>query len=337
MGLSKNIIFKNNTITICLSIICAILVTISMYLMKPVLIPFVFALFLFLVVSPIVDWLYIKLKVPKFLGVTLAYLIIVLSLFLIALTLSSSIRSFIEDGDAYVQQLVSLLDQLQVFLMKKGFSLDISALQNSLLDLPYLVWFRNLSGGIIGFLGNIFMVLIFSLFLLMGKRYRKSGGILNPEIQSRITRYLTTKLFTSSLTAFLVGLTLFTLDIQLWLLFTLFVFLLNFIPSVGSVIATFLPVPIAFLQFGVGPLFWLTLIIPGSIQIVIGNILDPKLMGENLGLHPAIVLLSLLFWGFIWGIPGMFLSVPITAIIKLILSRYPQTIIISDILEGKFK
>ena len=70
---------------------------------------------------------------------------------------------------------------------------------------------------------------------------------------------------------------------------------------------------------------------------MIGNIIDPKLMGENLGLHPAIILLSLLFWGFIWGVPGMFLSVPMTAIIKLLLSRSKKTQSIAKILEGHFK
>jgi len=117
-------------------------------------------------------------------------------------------------------------------------------------------------------------------------------------------------------------------------MFAVITFFLNFIPNIGSLIAILLPAPVAILQFGLGFKFAMLMIILGGIQFAIGNVLDPKLMGENLGLHPVVVLLALLFWGFIWGVPGMFLSVPMTAIIKLILSRYPATKPVAGWLEG---
>jgi AI-2 transport protein TqsA len=105
---------------------------------------------------------------------------------------------------------------------------------------------------------------------------------------------------------------------------------------VGSIIAVILPLPVLFLQFGAA---WETatiMSILGVVQFLIGNIIDPKLMGVNLDLHPVTILLSLLFWGFIWGVAGMFLSVPMTAVLKLILDRYSLTKPLANLLAGRF-
>ena len=120
------------------------------------------------------------------------------------------------------------------------------------------------------------------------------------------------------------------------LLFAVLTFFLNFIPSVGSIIAVLIPLPVIFLQFGYSWEFLALISAAAFIQFVIGNIVDPKLMGDRLGLHPVIILLSLLFWGFIWGVPGMFLSAPITSIIKLLCSRSKITKPLVPIFEGNF-
>jgi len=133
-----------------------------------------------------------------------------------------------------------------------------------------------------------------------------------------------------------VGLVLTVLNVKFGWMFGFLAFLLNFIPNIGSVIATILPLPVALIDPQLGTISKiLVLVIPGSIQFVVGNIIQPKMMGESLDLHPIVVLLSLIFFGTIWGIIGMLLAVPITAVVNIFLQRFGYTRAISDLISGK--
>ena len=99
------------------------------------------------------------------------------------------------------------------------------------------------------------------------------------------------------------------------------IFILNFIPNIGSVIAVVLPTLMALVQYESFGYAILVMIVIAVIQNIIGNILEPKIFGDRLGLNPIVILISLLVWGYIWGIVGMILSVPLTAIIKLVISN----------------
>ena len=121
------------------------------------------------------------------------------------------------------------------------------------------------------------------------------------------------------------------------MIFGLFAFLLNFIPTLGSIIATLLPLPIVVLNPDVSPLTGvLAIALPATVQLVIGNILEPRIMGKSLQLHPIAILMALIVWGMVWGIPGMFLAVPITAVLKIALSRITTTQPIAELLAGRF-
>ena len=120
-------------------------------------------------------------------------------------------------------------------------------------------------------------------------------------------------------------------------MFATVTFLFNFIPTIGSIIAVALPLPIMLLQFGFGGVFIACLALLAATQVIIGNILEPKFMGESTGLHPVTILLSLTFWGLLWGITGMFLSVPITASLRIIFSKFEMTAVIADAFAGNFK
>jgi AI-2 transport protein TqsA len=118
-------------------------------------------------------------------------------------------------------------------------------------------------------------------------------------------------------------------------MFALFAFLLNFIPSVGSILAVLLPIPVLFLQFGMSPTFFVVVGLLSAIEFVIGNLIEPRFLGEGMDLHPAAVVASLIFWTLIWGIPGAFLSVPITASIKIVLSNIKYTQSVAEFLAGR--
>lgn len=137
------------------------------------------------------------------------------------------------------------------------------------------------------------------------------------------------------LTGFLVWAVLALFKLELANVFGIFAFILNFIPSIGSIIATLLPVPIAVAQFQNPGLIFLVVGLPGAIQIIIGNGIEPKLMGQSLNLHPVTILMALSFWGLMWGIPGMFLAVPITAVFRIILMKFGTLKPIGNLLAGQ--
>ena len=118
-------------------------------------------------------------------------------------------------------------------------------------------------------------------------------------------------------------------------MFAMLAFVLGFIPSVGSIVAVLLPLPIAYLQYENTWPFWFVIFGPVVIQTLIGNLVEPKFLGKGLDLHPVTILLSLMFWGLIWGLAGTFLAVPITAVLKIVLERHPLTHKFSEMLAGR--
>ncbi len=156
------------------------------------------------------------------------------------------------------------------------------------------------------------------------------------DITEQIQRYLATKFLISLLTSVLIGLVLWIFNIDFLIVWAVLTFFLNFIPNIGSIIAIVLPTVMTLIQYeSIG----YTLLVAGIITIIqnlIGNILEPKILGNKLGLNPLIILLSLLLWGYVWGIAGMFLSVPITAVIKIIISNSESSNLqfMSDLMEN---
>ena len=141
------------------------------------------------------------------------------------------------------------------------------------------------------------------------------------EITEQIQRYIATKFLISLLTGIVVGIILWIFNIDFLIVWAVLSFFLNFIPNIGSIVAIILPTVMTLIQYeSIG----YTILVSGIItlaQNLIGNILEPKIMGDKLGLNPLVILLSLLVWGYIWGIAGMFLSVPLTAVLKIIISN----------------
>jgi AI-2 transport protein TqsA len=141
------------------------------------------------------------------------------------------------------------------------------------------------------------------------------------DITEQIQRYIATKFLISLLTGVVVAIILWIFNIDFLIVWAVLAFFLNFIPNIGSIIAIILPTVMTLIQY---ESLGYTLLVSGIVtlaQNLIGNILEPKIMGDKLGLNPLVILLSLLIWGYIWGIAGMFLAVPLTAVIKIIISN----------------
>ena len=194
----------------------------------------------------------------------------------------------------------------------------------------------NISSVIITLSSKFVMTLVFLMFMLIeapflddkinkafGKNSERVRKILST-ISKQVSEYLGTLTLISFATGVCAWLVLTILGVRLAAGWGVLTFLLNFIPTVGSIIATIPPVVMAIIQFSPG-LFrpFVVLVSLTAIQLTIGNIITPKVMGDKLGVSPVMILLSLLLWGMIWGIPGALLSTPIISIIKIVCENIP--------------
>ena len=148
-----------------------------------------------------------------------------------------------------------------------------------------------------------------------------------------LSQYIFTKFLTSAFTGIAAGLIYWFLGLELAFIFGSLTFILNFIPVIGSVIAVLLPLPIAFLQYNDPTLVVLIIILPTIIHQIVGNFVEPKIFGESFGLHPITIILSLIFWGMIWGFIGVLLAAPLTAIIRITFERFETTKQIARLLD----
>jgi len=206
----------------------------------------------------------------------------------------------------------------------------------------------NLVGVFQSMLGSVFLVPIYVLFLMLEQgtfknkikaifpdqaRYDSVTSILE-HAQDDIQTYLWIKTLTSLITGVISYFVLLAVGVDFAAFWAFTIFLLNFIPTIGSIIATLFPALLALIQFDTFTQFFIVLLGVGLIQVVVGNFLEPKLMGNTLNVSPFIVMLSLTLWGSIWGIAGMFLSVPITVIMLIVFAHFNKTRYLAILLSG---
>lgn len=214
------------------------------------------------------------------------------------------------------------------------------------IDLP--AYATSIASSFAGIVANGGLILIYILFLFLEQgnfeaKIRAMFPVSQQEsdvrkiierVRNDIQKYISIKMFTSSLTGILSYIFMKIAGVDFAGVWGLLIFLLNFIPTIGSIIATVFPAMIALAQADGYTLFLLVLIGIGAVQVVIGNIIEPRLMGNSFNLSPIVILLNLGLWGYIWGITGMFLCVPFLIIIIIILSHFPHTRPIAIILSS---
>ena len=326
--------------TLCLLILTALALAAALYQFASILIPFVLAVFLFFCLIPIIDVQMRLFRIPRLLAIITTALIGCVILFLLSLLVIHSINEIQDNRDIYQQQIQEFSHQALTSLPLEKFGTDPNQIMDSLDNITGETAknvFRSTITGIMGVFSNGTLVLIFLIFLLAGKKKKSTAPPqgLRSEIENRIKRYILAMIFTSGATGLLVGVTLWLLGVPFPYMFGFFAFLLNFIPSIGSIIATLLPLPVVLLSPEL-PLAAkiLAIIIPSIIQFTIGNIIQPKIMGHSLDLHPITILISLVFFGLVWGIVGMFLATPITAVLKVMFEKFEYTKSVAQVMAG---
>ena len=197
--------------------------------------------------------------------------------------------------------------------------------------------FSDISQAFLELMSTSVIVLIYVFFLMLGVPTESDRPKILNDIDHQIRSYLSLKTIISVFTGLAFGLALWFFDIPMALAFGMMAIFLNFIPNIGPIIASLLPIPLIILHPG-GNLLWVVLVIlvTSGIQFISGNVIEPRLMGKSSDLHPIVVLVALMFWGMLWGIVGMFLAVPITSGIRIALSEFEQTKGVAEVMAGRW-
>jgi len=318
-----------------LMILAALGIGAALYFLRPVLVPLTLALLLSYLVSPLVDVLQVRLRLPRVLGIIVALGLAGGLAFALGLLVASSVSAVADRGPQYQARLVEVIDGSVQYLRDLGLPIDDTPLRQRIQELPVTDYLMGTVNQVLSSVSTLLLVLVFVLFLVAGRTPNAHKSGVWREIDDRVNRYLLVKLFTSAVTGILTGGILFLLGLDLAVVMGLLAFFLNFVPTVGGIVSVLLPLPIAYVQFGPSATTLLVLLIPGGIQVILGTFVEPRLTGKALELHPVTVLLCLIFWGVLWGIPGAFLAAPITAVIKIVLDRMDSTRFVGDLLAGR--
>ncbi|MCJ7674776.1 MAG: AI-2E family transporter [Sedimentisphaerales bacterium] len=301
---------------------------------RAVMIPFVFAIFVVSLVSPILDFQVIRLRFPRLIAVTITFLVVVVMIAVFCFLLTRVVQTIIATVGQYSNSFADLANRAFAEMGRWGDQFNQEKIVNDLRNtIPNLV--TNTLGAVFNLVSNVFLILVIVIFLLAGRNpYAVRSGVYR-DIDLQIRRYKAIMIAISILNGLLVWAILASVGLELAAVFGMLAFILNFIPNIGSIVATLLPIPIAVAQFqSPWPVIFIVAV-PGTVQIVLGYLLEPKWMGKELDLHPVTVLLALSFWGMLWGITGMFVAVPLTGILRIILMQFETLRPIGNLLIGE--
>lgn len=326
--------------TICLIVLASVSLTIALSYTKTILIPLVISIFIFTMMTPIIRYIRLKFKLPKWLALLIGGSIVLIPLILISIFMVQSISNFLKVFSSYQQNITDLLTQMGDFFARHKIPIsqdffEFDTLSN-IISVDYgATLFKSFSGMTIKLVSGTMLVILFLFFLFIGSTSTKITNPLIKEIQNKISAYLFIHIIMSILTGICVGIVYYSMGVKLAATFAILTVILNFIPNLGSVIAVLLPLPIVYMQYGFGAKFFIILLIPSAIQVLIGSLIEPKLLGNGMDLHPVTIISSLVFWALVWGVPGAFLAVPITAALRIILSKIEPTRVFAEIMSGR--
>ncbi len=316
---------------------------------KSILIPLLFSILIWLTIRSLNKTLDKIAFIRKTIPAWLKNIFISLLVFLIIAILSQIIIHNLIGLTNVIGSYQINFNQL-IETMNSKFNLNIQeTIQNQLKTLNLSSIFSSILQSVTGLFSNALIILFYVIFIILEethfknklekaipntKHYEKIQQTLI-EIEKTTMHYLGLKTLISIITGFFSFIVLLLIGVEFAAFWAFLIFLLNFIPNIGSLIATLFPALFCLLQFGDIGMALLTLAIISIIQVVVGNFLEPKLMGDSLNISPLFAIFSLIFWGSIWGISGLILSIPITVIIINILAKFPKSKTIAIMLSEK--
>lgn len=342
-------------IRILLTIIALPIIVLMLKTLKAIFIPLIFAVFLSFLFAPMIKYLR-KHKMPTALTIILMSIVIIMFFALTGGIVFAAINTFVNELPKYQEKLVLMINSSHHSIQALGDRANLALGEISFFSFSELLGssgfsFSKLISGTMGtfidYTVKLILTMIFLMFIVAGtgKFEKRIKNVFSSEedkvktlatmmsIQTQIQRYFFNKTLISLGTSLIGMLFLLVLGVDFVIVTGILLFVLNFIPNVGSIVASAFPILISLIQFGFG---WRVIAVAGAMaltQMVFANILEPKLMGERLNLTPIMVLISLIFWAWVWGIEGMMLAVPITSAINIILKHFDEKNLISAIIS----
>ncbi|MDR9891405.1 AI-2E family transporter [Pseudenterobacter timonensis] len=295
-----------------------------------IIVPFILALFIAVILNPLVQRMG-RLRLPRVVAITLLISIIVLGMVLLLAYLGTSLNELTRTLPQYRSSLAVPLQQLEPWLQRAGIGVSVEELLKYIDPNAAMSLVTGLLAQLSNAMSAIFLLLLTVVFMLLEvpqlpaklqplmSRPAEGMGAIQRAVDS-VSRYLVLKTAISIITGLVVWGMLAALGVRFAFIWGLLAFALNYIPNIGSVLAALPPIAQVLVFNG----FYDALIVLGGyllVNLVFGNILEPRVMGRGLGLSTLVVFLSLIFWGWLLGPVGMLLSVPLTIIVKIALEQ----------------
>jgi AI-2 transport protein TqsA len=299
-----------------------------------ILVPFLLALFIAIIATP----LFLGLQqrgVNSAVALLIMSLLVVIVGLLVVAAVRGSLDGFSDNLSNYEYQLQTRITHVGSWLEAKGIESPDDIISETFNPNAAMGYLGTVTSTLSSMLANAFLILLVAVFILleaaiMPAKVRALPGISDEMWTSLqgmvedVRRYMSLKTLTSFLTGILVGIATAVIGVDYPVLLGLLAFLLNYVPNVGSFIAAVPGVMLAFIQFGFGGAAG-TALAYTLINVGVGNVIEPRLMGRGLGLSPLVILLSMIFWGWVLGPVGMLLSVPLTMAVKIAFESGKET------------
>jgi predicted PurR-regulated permease PerM len=319
-------------------LICCILVGAVLKIASRVILPFTMAILLSFVMYPLIK-LFEKHRIPRIISILMAATMIIIGLSILGMVLYQTGSNILSLYPGYESRLTEIYVYI-ARIFELPFDDSLSFWENLWGQLGIRTFVRrfafSFSNIFISFLTNAILVVLFMVFILLEASFFKTKletafknnleriNRMGHDLMAQVTRYLTAKFFISLANGivFFIAFRLIGLDFAIgW---SVIQFVMNFIPTLGSIVTGAGISIFALLQFwpNPGPVILVVAIIL-LVNIVLGNIMDPKIIGEHVGISPFMILLSLGVWSWLWGFAGMVLAVPMTVVIKIVCENIP--------------
>ena len=301
---------------------------------EAIVVPFLLSVFIAIISAPALVWLENR-RVPRWLAMLIVLGAIIVLFVLLSVLIGSSVKGFSEDLPNYQQRLSSMLAQFNTWVSLHGGNISMETVIGYLNPGAAMQLVADMLNGLGSVFGNVFLIMLTVVFILFEASSvprklqagfpdaEKSLGVFSA-VANNVNRYLAIKTATSLVTGVMVALALAIIGVDYPILWGIIAFLFNYIPSIGSIIAAVPAILLALIQLGAGAAF-ITAIVYVAINVLIGSVIEPRMMGRQVGLSTLVVFLSLVFWGWVFGPVGMFLSVPLTMTAKLALESGTNT------------
>jgi len=329
---------------ILISVAALVIIIAGVNLAQSVVVLFLLSFFLALLGTPLVLWLKEK-NIPSVFAVLIVMAGMIIIIILISAQIGSSFSNFLDELPLLQSRIREQVLELSAYLRSKGFS----GTQKLLLDYvkleELLKLTANLLSGLSSVLSDLVLILLTVTFILLevSSFPKKLRAVLGDPKQvfpqftkfiNDMKRYMVIKTIINLAAGILIGVWMYILGVQFPVLWGFLAFLLHYIPNIGAVIAAIPAALLAFVQFGIGGAL---LVIAGNILVgfVIGNVIEPRLMGRKFGLSTLVVFLSLIFWGSLLGFIGAILSIPLTMTLKFAFESNERTRWIAVLLSSE--